>query len=48
MTPNLVVVVSVVAGVCHISAFLLKNLSRYQVQLLIYGCEQLSVVIIRV
>ena len=45
MTPNFVVVVSVLlpifgilAGVCHICAFLLKELSCYKVQLLINGC----------
>ena len=51
MTPTFVVVVSIfiqfvdiLAGVCHICAFLLKNLSRYKVLLLINGCEHLSVV----
>ena len=38
--------VVILADVCHICAFLLKKLSRYLVQLLINGCEHLSVVIV--
>ena len=36
--------VVILAGVCHICAFLLKKLSRYSVKLLNNGCEHLSVV----
>ena len=54
MTPNFVAVVRVffqfvviLAGVCHICAFLLKRLLRYLVHLLTKGFEHLSVVEIR-
>ena len=54
MTSNFVVVVSallpifvILAGVCHICAFLSKKLSRYLVRLLTNGCKHLSSVRIR-
>ena len=40
-------IVVILAGLCHICAFLMKTLSRFKVQLLTNGFEHMSVVGLR-